>query len=37
MSGDNAAMIGLAAYYHIQKNNVSNWRDIRVDANMKLV
>ena len=37
MSGDNAAMIGLAAYYHIQRGDVSDWKSIRVDANLKLV
>jgi len=37
MTGDNAAMIGLAAYYHIKCGDVSSWRDIKVDANLKLV
>ena len=37
MSGDNAAMIGLAAYYHIKRGDTSTWRDIQIDANLKLV
>ena len=37
MSGDNAAMIGLAAYYHIKRGNISTWRDVKVDANLKLI
>ncbi len=37
MSGDNAAMIGIAAYYHIARSDVSAWRNIKVDANMKLI
>lgn len=36
LSGDNAAMIGLAAYYHIKSGKISNWREVKVDANMKL-
>jgi len=34
--GDNAAMIGLAAYYHVQKNNVSSWDKVKVDSNLEL-
>ena len=34
--GDNAAMIGLAAYYHIKKNNLSSWDKIKVDSNFEL-
>ncbi len=37
MSGDNAAMIGLAAYYHIRRGDIADWRSIHVDANLKLV
>ncbi|MDO8444217.1 MAG: tRNA (adenosine(37)-N6)-threonylcarbamoyltransferase complex transferase subunit TsaD [bacterium] len=37
MSGDNAAMIGLAAYYHIQRGDVSDWSSVKVDANLKLI
>ena len=36
MTGDNAAMIGLAAYYHIQKNKVNNFDEISVDSNWEL-
>lgn len=35
--GDNAAMIGLAAFYHIKRNDVSDWNSIQVDANLELV
>ena len=37
LSGDNAVMIGLAAYYHLQKGDLSLWRDIIVDSNAELV
>jgi N6-L-threonylcarbamoyladenine synthase len=36
LCGDNAAMIGLAAYYHIQKSNISSWDKIKVDSNLEL-
>jgi len=36
MAGDNAAMIGIAAYYHILKNDLGNWRNAIVDANLSL-
>jgi len=36
LTGDNAAMIGLAAYYHIQKNKIDCWDKIKVDSNMEL-
>lgn len=36
LCGDNAAMIGLASYYHIQKNNISSWGKIKVDSNLEL-
>jgi len=37
MTGDNAAMIGLAAYYHLKKGNISSWDEIKVDSNWELV
>ena len=37
MTGDNAAMIGIAAYYHIQNNEISEWDEIKVDSNWELV
>jgi len=36
LCGDNAAMIGLAAYYHIVRGNTSSWGKIKVDSNLKL-
>ncbi|OQB06137.1 MAG: tRNA N6-adenosine threonylcarbamoyltransferase [bacterium ADurb.Bin212] len=36
LCGDNAAMIGLAAYYHIIRENVSNWHEIKIDSNFRL-
>ena len=36
MTGDNAAMIGLAAYFHISKGDVKLWNEIEIDSNMKL-
>jgi N6-L-threonylcarbamoyladenine synthase len=36
LCGDNAAMIGLAAYYHIQKGNISSWDKLKVDSNWEL-
>lgn len=36
MTGDNAAMIGLAAYYHILNGDISTWDKIKVDSNMEL-
>jgi len=36
MCGDNAAMIGLAAYYHIKRGDIKNWNEIRVDSNLEL-
>ena len=36
LCGDNAAMIGLAAYYHILKNDIKTWDQISVDSNLKL-
>jgi tRNA A37 threonylcarbamoyltransferase TsaD len=36
LCGDNAAMIGLAAYYHIMRGDTASWREIKVDSNLKL-
>ena len=36
MTGDNAAMIGLAAYYHIVRGDVSSWDKLELNSNMKL-
>lgn len=36
MSGDNAAMIGLSAYYHILDGEKGNWRDANVDSNFQI-
>lgn len=36
LCGDNAAMIGLAAYYHIIRDDVKNWNEIKVDSNFTL-
>lgn len=36
LCGDNAAMIGLAAYYHVQKGNISSWDKVKVDSNLEL-
>ena len=36
LCGDNAAMIGLAAFFHIQKNNISSWDKVKVDSNLEL-
>ncbi len=36
LCGDNAAMIGLAAYYHIIRDDVSNWKNTEVDSNLEL-
>jgi len=37
MTGDNAAMIGVAAYYHIKNEQISSWNEIKVDSNWELV
>ena len=37
LTGDNATMIGFAAFYHLAQNNVSDWNSITVDSNAKLV
>jgi len=36
MAGDNAAMIGIAAYYHIQNNDISELFSATVDSNSSL-
>lgn len=36
MTGDNAAMIGIAAFYHILKGDVKRWDEIKIDSNLKL-
>lgn len=36
LCGDNAGMIGLAANYHINKNNVTTWEKSQVDSNLEL-
>ncbi|MCL5410760.1 MAG: tRNA (adenosine(37)-N6)-threonylcarbamoyltransferase complex transferase subunit TsaD [Patescibacteria group bacterium] len=36
LTGDNAAMIGLAAFYHLQKGDMANWKDIEIDSNLEL-
>ncbi|OGD63528.1 hypothetical protein A2215_02305 [Candidatus Berkelbacteria bacterium RIFOXYA2_FULL_43_10] len=36
LCGDNAAMIGLAAFYHIVKGDTRKWDEIEVNSNMKL-
>ena len=35
-TGDNAAMIGIAALYHIKRNNLASWRDLKIDSNLEL-
>jgi len=37
LTGDNAAMIGIAAFYHIQRGDIKMWNEIRVDSNWELV
>jgi N6-L-threonylcarbamoyladenine synthase len=36
LCGDNAAMIGVAAYYHILKNDTKTWHEITPDPNARL-
>lgn len=36
LTGDNALMIALAAYYKIKSKKFSDWRKIKVDPNVKL-
>lgn len=36
LCGDNAAMIGLAAYYHIICGDIKKWNQIKIDSNLKL-
>lgn len=37
LSGDNAAMIGIAAYYHILQKDTKSWQEIKVNSNLELV
>ncbi len=34
--GDNAAMIGVAAFYHIARGDVLSWKKIQVNSNLEL-
>jgi N6-L-threonylcarbamoyladenine synthase len=34
--GDNAAMIGIAAFYHRKKGETKTWHEIKVDSNLEL-
>lgn len=36
LTGDNAAMIGIAAFYHIKRGNIKSWDKITVDSNWEL-
>ncbi len=36
LTGDNAAMIGLAAYYHVKSGDIQRWNEIHTDSNLKL-
>jgi len=36
LTGDNAAMIGLAGFYHFKRNDLSSWRDTKIDSNLEL-
>jgi len=36
LCGDNAAMIGLAAFYHIIRGDVGHWDEIKIDSNLML-
>ncbi len=36
LTGDNALMIALAAYYKIKTNKINSWRKINIDPNIKL-
>ncbi len=36
LCGDNAAMIGIAAFYHLQKGDVSTWEKLSVDSNLEI-
>jgi tRNA A37 threonylcarbamoyltransferase TsaD len=37
MTGDNAAMIGVAAFFHIQRNNTGKWSEVEVNSSAELV
>mgnify|MGYP001585396503 CR=1 FL=1 len=36
LCGDNAAMIGIAAYYHIKRDDIAKWNEINIDSNAEL-
>ena len=36
LCGDNAAMIGMAAYYHILRGDTKKWNQIKIDSNLKM-
>jgi len=36
LTGDNAAMIGLAAFYHVKRGISQKWNEISVDSNLQL-
>ena len=36
LTGDNAAMIGLAGYYNIKNGKAKNWSEITIDSNWEL-
>lgn len=36
LCGDNAAMIGVAVFYHLQKGNVSTWQEVKCDSNLEI-
>jgi len=36
LCGDNAAMIGIAAFYHLQKDDVATWQEVKVDSNLEI-
>jgi len=35
-TGDNAAMIALAAYFHVKKKEFANWQTLRAQGNLRL-
>lgn len=35
--GDNAAMIGLAAYYHVKRIDTTTWDKVSLDSNLELI
>ncbi len=36
LTGDNAVMIALAGYYKIRAGKLSDWREVKVDSNLRL-